>query len=151
MKNTMKNKKILTYSLCAALLLCSGAVSGSLVKAANASKTAVNKRATWGATIDQTSKSTAKNSNGSMAVYKTTLNGSDKTKFVFNVMDYGKKSSRCAYAYLSKGGEVKTYPVTSKKADFGSRLELKAKGAASVGSFVTETVDGKFAAGITLG
>ena len=147
----MKNKKILTYSLCAALLLGSGAISGSLVKAAT-SKTAVNKRATWGATIDQTSKSTTKLSNGSMAVYKTTLNGSNRTKFAFNVMNYGGKSTRCAYAYLSKGKEVRTYPVTTKKADFGSIIELKnEKGAASVGSFVTETVNGKFAAGITLG
>lgn len=122
--------------------------AGSLAKAA--SKEVRNRMSNYGSSIDQTSICDTGAGAGSMSVYKCTRNGSDATKFVFNVMSKNNPNlERHADGYLRVGGSEKKCNTT-KKEEFGGRLVADEKGMGAMGSYIQSTVGGKFAAGITL-
>ena len=145
----MMRKKILVKSICALLLAGSVVTVGSFAQAAT-EKVVENRMSNFGSLVDQTSKSTRGAGAGSQTVYQCTNNGSNATKFIYNVMSKKKPNlSRHVDGYLRVGGSEAKVNLT-QKVDFGKTMAVKEKGAGEIGSYIQEMVDGNFVAGITL-
>lgn len=152
MKNKKTSSKLHYNKVIFHLLLLVGILSFTtgMAQAANSIKKVYNKWSQYGSTIDQTSICTLERGRNSQVLYKTTRNGSSKTKFVFNVGYLNKPGERYAHAFLQVKGKSTRYSMKKQK-DFGDIISVDVKGAASIDSFCEVRIKGKFAAGVKMG
>ncbi len=151
----MKNKKTSSKLHCSKiifhLLVIAGVLSftSGMAQAANAVKKVYNKVSCYGSLIDQASYCTKELGRNSEVLYKTTRNGSDQTKFVFNVGYFNKAGQRYAHGYLWVKDKTTSYDK-KRNYDFGGKISVKPKGVGEIGSYCELKVKGKFVAGVTL-
>ena len=151
MKNKKSSSKLHYGKIIFHLLLVVGVLSftAGMAQAASNVKKVYNKVCCYGSTIDQTSYCTKELGKNSQVLYKTTLNGSAKTKFVFNVGYFNKSGERYAHGYLWVKDKTTRYSKKSKN-DFGDTISVNPKGVGEIGSYCEVKVKGKFVAGVTL-
>ncbi len=152
----MKNKKTSSKLHCSKvifhLLLLISALSfiTGMAQAANSVKKVYDKWSQYGSTIDQTSICKKELGRNSQVLYKTTRNGSSKTKFVFNAAYFNKSGERYAHAFLRVKDKKRKF-FLKKNVDFGNTIFVDAKGVASIDSYCEVKIKGKFAAGVKMG